>query len=449
VADPRATVVVVNWNGARLLPSCLDALAAQQTTAPFHTWVVDNASSDGSLELLARDYPWVRVLRNDDNRGFAGGNNTALREVTTPFAVLLNNDATPEPDWLERLLEPFDAPGGERLAAVTSKVVFQPRFVRLHLETPGFTPGGADPRELGLRFRSVVVDGTDVTDRVLWESLTWGPEGVGDGRFRWSRPSGDLLLPLPEGASGPHTVTLSWAAETDKPATLSWTGGAEQLTVTATGGEATFALPEGTPSVDVVNNAGSIVLTAGYGADRGYQEVDEGQYDDPADVFAMCGCAVAFRTSAGREVDWFDDDFFLYYEDTDLSWRLRAAGWSIRYEPTAVVRHVHSASAVEWSPVFTFHTTRNRLLMLAKDATWPHARHELVAFVADTLAMVLTAVKAVLRGRRPAVRPLRMRLRVLLSLLRLAPRMLRKRRALGRTATVPRAELEGWLVTSR
>jgi GT2 family glycosyltransferase len=56
----------------------------------------------------------VRVLRNDRNLGFAGGNDTALREVTTPYAVLLNNDATPEPDWLERLLAPFDAPGAER-----------------------------------------------------------------------------------------------------------------------------------------------------------------------------------------------------------------------------------------------------------------------------------------------------------------------------------------------
>jgi GT2 family glycosyltransferase len=96
---------------------------------PFDVWVVDNASTDGSLALLARDHPGVRVLRNDRNLGFAGGNDTALREVTTPYAVLLNNDATPEPDWLERLLAPFDAPGAERLAAVTSKVVFAPRFL--------------------------------------------------------------------------------------------------------------------------------------------------------------------------------------------------------------------------------------------------------------------------------------------------------------------------------
>jgi GT2 family glycosyltransferase len=446
---PRATVVIVNWNGERLLPGCLDALAAQQTSTPFLTWVVDNASSDGSVALLERDYPWVRVLRNDDNRGFAGGNNTALRQVETPFAVLLNNDAFPEPDWLEQLLAPFDEPGNERLAATSAKVVFAPRFLRLELSTEGFRPGGADPRDLGLRFGAVLVDGVDVTERVLWESLTWGPEGVGEGRFRWSRPTGHLLVPLPDGSSGDRQVTVRWAAERDKPATLSWDGGAADLVVPAAGGEAAFVVPAEVPAVDVVNNAGSIVVTAGYGADRGYQEVDEGQYDEPVEVFAACGCAVAFRTEAGRQVDWFDDDFFLYYEDTDLSWRLRAAGWSIRYEPKAVVRHIHSATSVEWSPVFTFHTTRNRLLMLLKDATADRARHEWKSFLADTLAMVLTAVKAVLLGRRPGVRALRMRLRVLASLLRLAPRTMRKRKALGRTAEVPREELERWLVTSR
>jgi hypothetical protein len=58
-----------------------------------------------------------------------------------------------------------------------------------------------------------------------------------------------------------------------------------------------------------------------------------GSTTSPADVFASAGAPSRFRTEAGGRCDWFDDDFFLYYEDTDLSWRLRAAGWQIRYEP--------------------------------------------------------------------------------------------------------------------
>ena len=438
-------MVVVNWNGERWLGPCLRALAAQRAPFAFHVWVVDNASTDGSLALLERDHPTVRVLRNHRNLGFAGGNDTALREVTTPYAVLLNNDATPEPDWLERLLAPFDAPGGERLAAVTSKVVFAPRYLPLRVDAPGFVPGGADLRELGVRVAEVRVDGEDVTARVLWERLAYGPEGTGAGRSWWLRPSGELLLPLPDRA-GPHEVEVRWAAERDKEVRLSWEGGEAVLAVGPAMAPASCSVDG--PTVDVVNNAGSIVLTNGYGADRGYQEVDRGQYDAPEEVFALCGCAVALRSSAGRSVGWFDEDFFLYYEDTDLAWRLRAAGWGIRYEPTAVVRHVHAATSVEWSPTFVFHTDRNRLLMLVKNATPALALREVGRYPLTTGSIALRTVRTAARARvRPAVRPTLLRLRVLRSFLRLLPAMLGKR-ATARRA-VPRRELQRWLVTDR
>ena len=77
----------------------------------FDTVVVDNASVDNSRELLARDYPWVRVIASPTNLGFAGGNNLALRQVSTPFAVLLNNDAVPQSGWLRNLLDTFRQPG--------------------------------------------------------------------------------------------------------------------------------------------------------------------------------------------------------------------------------------------------------------------------------------------------------------------------------------------------
>ncbi|MDQ3096464.1 MAG: glycosyltransferase, partial [Actinomycetota bacterium] len=400
--DPRATVVVVNWNGERWLRPCLDALA-RQTVTDAAVWVVDNASTDGSVGLLERDYPHVRVLRNAQNLGFAGGNDTALRQVTTPYAVLLNNDAIPAPDWLERVLAPFDEPGQERLAAVTSKVVFAPRFLPMSLSTSGFRLPG-DPRDLGVRLSSVVVDGEDVTTRVLWERLTWAPEGEGAERSSWSRPEGELLVPVTS-TPGPWEVVVRWSAERAKPATLGWDGGSTTVEVGTTWSRARVEVPAGTGTVDVVNNAGSVVLTSGYGADRGYQEVDAGQYDAAEEVFALCGCAVALRTTAGHEADWFDDDFFLYYEDTDLSWRLRAAGWTIRYEPTAVVRHVHSASSVEWSPTFVFHTDRNRLLMLVKDATAGLALREVGRYPLTTGSIALRTLRTAARARvRPGVR---------------------------------------------
>ena len=74
--------------------------------------------------------------------------------------------------------------------------MFLPRFLAVGLATPAFVPGTLDTRELGVRVYRVAVDGQDVTERVLWDRVAYGPEGEGPGRFRWTRPSGLLLVPI-------------------------------------------------------------------------------------------------------------------------------------------------------------------------------------------------------------------------------------------------------------
>jgi GT2 family glycosyltransferase len=82
--------------------------------------VVDNASTDGTADLLARDYPQVQVVRNATNAGFAGGVAVGLAHVTSDVVVLLNNDATVQQGWLAELLAPLADPS---VAAVTSKLL--------------------------------------------------------------------------------------------------------------------------------------------------------------------------------------------------------------------------------------------------------------------------------------------------------------------------------------
>jgi hypothetical protein len=463
------TVQVLNWNGQALLPACLDALAKQDLDpALWQTWVVDNASADDSLDLLARDYPDVHVVRNSRNLGFAGGNNVGLRAVTTPYVVLLNNDAYPEPDWLSHLLGSIHGEGNtsnepardRRVAAVTSKVLFQDRYLLLTFETPPHTTA-VDPRELGAMLLRVEVDGNDVTEDILWDSGAYGPEEPpGDARFRWSRPTGSLLVPVvgTTRSAAEVTVQVTARADRDKPLTWNWdapedgttgSGATVHLTTTPTTHE--FHIPAGTTLVDVVNNVGSILLNGGYGADRGYQEIDTGQYDQDEEVFLLCGAAVCLRTDALADAGVFDDDFFLYYEDTDLSWRLQLAGWDIRYTPDALVRHEHSASSGEWSPLFTFHVERNRLLMLVKDAPAGLAWRQILRFHLTTASMVRWSLLQALRHRRrPAVRPLLLRLRVSASLLRLLPKMLVRRRQIARTRQRTSADLLArWMRSER
>lgn len=96
------SVIIPNWNGLRLLPACLNALH-QQTFQNFETIVVDNGSTDGSRELLEREYPRVRILSLGTNRGFAPAVNEGIRAAHGETIVLLNNDTEAEPHWLEEI----------------------------------------------------------------------------------------------------------------------------------------------------------------------------------------------------------------------------------------------------------------------------------------------------------------------------------------------------------
>ena len=96
------TVVVVTFRGAQWISECLGSLAAQ--TLPHRLLVVDNASSDGTAELLGDLLPAEQVVRLPVNAGFAGGVAAALPLVRTRFVALLNDDAIAAPDWLAELV---------------------------------------------------------------------------------------------------------------------------------------------------------------------------------------------------------------------------------------------------------------------------------------------------------------------------------------------------------
>ncbi len=104
----RVSVIIPNWNGAHLLPTCLRALE-RQTFRDFEIVVVDNASSDASRALLARDFPAARILALDTNRFFAGAVNYGIRATQSEIVVLLNNDTEAEAAWLQELIAALDA----------------------------------------------------------------------------------------------------------------------------------------------------------------------------------------------------------------------------------------------------------------------------------------------------------------------------------------------------
>ena len=98
------SVVVVNWNSKGDLRDCLSSLRAQ-THQELEVIVVDNGSADGSADMVANEFPEVRLLRETDNLGFAEACNRGITASSGAWVAMLNNDAVAEPDWAKALVD--------------------------------------------------------------------------------------------------------------------------------------------------------------------------------------------------------------------------------------------------------------------------------------------------------------------------------------------------------
>ena len=106
---PRVAVIILNWNGASLLREYLPAVVRGTDPTLGRVIVADNGSTDDSRRVLAEEFLGVRMLRFDENHGFARGYNLALDATRYPYTVLLNSDVAPAPGWLAPLVEYMDA----------------------------------------------------------------------------------------------------------------------------------------------------------------------------------------------------------------------------------------------------------------------------------------------------------------------------------------------------
>lgn len=439
---PRVRAVVLNWNGGRLVGEAVDALLASDWPAGrLEVVVVDNASTDGSDVALA-GRRGVEVRRSPTNAGFPA-NNLALRDLDgVDYVALVNNDAFVDPAWLAPLVEALEA--DERLGAACPKLVFAPRFIEVGVRAPVVTAPG-DPRELSVRLSGVEVDGLDRWRHTWFGPGCHGPEAGGraEPHFRWLAGEATVGLPLLDGTRAPCPARLRLAADRPVVAELRWPGGGRAVEVGP--GPRWFSVEAAGPAFDVVQNAGSLLLEGGYGADRGFLQRDDGRFDEPVDVWAWCGGGVLLRPAYLADVGLFDERFFLYYEDTDLAWRGRARGWAYRYVPRSVIRHLHATSAGEGSATFDHYVERNRLVMLTKNAPRPLVRQALGAYLVAIAGLARADLARAVRSRRPPhfVGP-RRRLGSLVGYLGQLPHSLAERRRLRARRTVPDDELLAW-----
>jgi O-antigen biosynthesis protein len=423
---PLVSVITVNHDGERYLPGLLDSLS-RQTYRRFEVLVVDNASSDGSVGLVRSRYPWVRVIEAGGNLGFVGGNNLGFAAARGELFALINNDTVVEPDWLAHLVR--EAGAAPDVGAVASKILFARSYLPVRLAAPTFCPArlgtSSDSRELGV-FLAETSGFVDCSYRKpIFRDGFFTAETVGGEAGRWSGGRATVDLPL-ERRDRPAALRLRLTGgAAARRAVEVQVGGAPPVTleIAPEASEHLITVPLATveqDSYEVINNAGSFLTAEGSAGDRGIFEPDRGQLDEAEEIGAFCGCSALLRRRALADAGVFDRDFFMYFEDTELSWRLRKAGYRLRYQPASVVRHFHAGSSGESSPLFVFLVARNRILMLLKQAPLRVAARAYLEELAR-------AVRLVVQHRSLRAPSVRTRWRVQRSLLVRAPRALLKR----------------------
>ncbi len=114
------TVIIPNYNGLSYLQDCLDALMPQVQTPDRYVLVVDNGSTDGSVEFL-KDYPGIETIFLQENAGFCGAVNTGIRASRTRYVILLNNDTKVCPGYVQALVDRMERDG--RLFSVSARML--------------------------------------------------------------------------------------------------------------------------------------------------------------------------------------------------------------------------------------------------------------------------------------------------------------------------------------
>lgn len=350
----NVSVVVINYNSKKYLDNLFDSLVKlKHSDFTFEVVVVDNASTDDSIEYLkSKEYDKqipINIVMSDVNRGFAGGNNFGVKHAKGEYVVFLNNDTAVDEMWLEELYHFIK--NKKDCVIANSKLLFFYDFIQFNFKT---TDKIELDRNVLINEKTHYADGKFITNALCEDKKL-----VCFGHT-------EVRLPLLD-KSGEHTFTFDaklWNTETDAIIV----GGKEY----EANDKGVVEIKLSAEEVDklrmtLIQNAGSGIDDIYNGYDIGFCKEDGEEFNKEYEINNGCGAAIIMSREKFLSVGGFDEQFFMYYEDTDLSYRMKADGGKIYYCPTAIVRHIHTGSSTEWSPFFCYHVYRNKLLFLYKN----------------------------------------------------------------------------------
>ena len=351
-------VVIVNWRTPLLTERAARSLWPQ-LRAGDELVVVDNASAsadphDNSLDHLRRlgaklgsagpaRFGLVQARRNG---GFGYGVNLGARNLRQDALVLLNSDAYALEGFVDALTAPL---GHDLVEATTARLLLEGRW-RL-------VDDGAEPPNP--QAPSAVKPASPQIP---------SPQAPSTVEPASPQPHDAVEPPSAVGPNTPSGAETQTEPTTDAPQS---TGSAQ---LRGLDGGLWVSDPSG---VELINSTGNVVDACGNGYDRSWLTPAPQEHDSP-EVFGICGGACAISAHAWRQLGGMRQDLFMYYEDTDFSYRLRRAGYRVQYVRQAQARHAHAASSDSASAAFTTWNTRNRLRVATRYAPASVAARALV-----------------------------------------------------------------------
>lgn len=311
------SIILLNWNGRTFLERSIGSVLSQ-SYSPIELVVIDNASTDGSADLIRKTFPRLTLIRNERNIGFAGAINQGIRIATGAYIIPLNFDVILTGNFVEEMVKTAEA--DQKVGSVSGKL---------------------------LRFEK----------------------------------------------------------QEDMP---------------------------------YIDSTGHIVFRNRLAVNRGESEVDKGQYDAEEEVFGTCGAAPLYRREMLEDIkvdgEYYDESFFAFWEDVDLDWRARLRGWKSWYNPRAIAYHQRGGPSVRRSKVVEFYNYRNRYLVILKNDQFLSL---LRAFPQILFTEILKGGALLFRCPSALVS--------WVSLTKLIPGALAKRRVIQERRVVSPEELEKWL----
>lgn len=460
--DPLISIITVNFNGRPFLKNLFNSIANLNYPAEkIQMIMVDNNSTDGSVELTKKEFPWVEVVALNENRGYAGGNNEGFRHSKGQYIALINNDCIVEKDWLDEMVLIFKQSSADsNIGAVGSKVVFYYSYLPFQLIASSIgqesNRKSSRARRVGIRISDLTVsygrkgdDAANLNKSVKYLDGFYPAELDKEGKLcHWTKAS--AILGIPVGISGKDIRIDFKVCSHISPNNLQVVLGEEILEDIRVSGKpkkVRIKIPESLfiHCRDVINSCGVKINKSFYSRDRGFESIDDGQYGRVEEVFGVSGSSCMLDRKMIEEVGFFDESFFTYYEDIDLFWRARLAGWKNFFTPKSVARHFHCGTDKEWSYNFTYHVVRNRLIMIFK-CGWPLLFVKCyLAFVVSSLIHSLYYLFGLLRGIRHKRIDIPVRIRVFFELFYLLPKNLVRRIKIRTGCKVGDKNITSWM----